>query len=178
MAEDKQESAPAAGDDGKEKKGSNPLLLIGIVVGILAVQVVVVYFLVPKPVDEDAEAMRRMEDSLRVITMAATHMGAITDEVIEAVVNIAGTSGERFLKSGIVLEYDGRNRNLARELERRTPGFRDEFIRYMTRLTFAEVTEHGAQDKIAKDLLRVLNATLPTDVGEIMNVRFVSFVIQ
>jgi flagellar basal body-associated protein FliL len=182
MADDKKAkkgAAPdAAGEEG-EKKGSNLILVIGIIVGIVAIQAAIAYLLIPKPVDEAAIAAKREEDSLRVIAEAGTRMGAVTgDAPIEALVNIAGTDGERFLKATIILEYDEKNVQLGNELRRRVPRYKDLMMSHLSTLSLVEVTEPGAQEKIRGDLLRMINATLPPQVGEVQNVLFTGFIVQ
>jgi len=180
MADKKKEAAapaPAEGEEGGKKK-SNMVLVIGIIAGIVAVQTALVYLIVPKPVDEAAVAAKAVEDSLRREAEAATRMGAVTETPIEVIVNIAGTEAERFLKASIILEYDGANVKFGEELGRRAPRFRDLMMNHLSRLTLMEVTEPGAKDKIRKDLLRMINETLPAKMGEVDDVLFTSYIIQ
>ncbi|MDR2577432.1 MAG: flagellar basal body-associated FliL family protein [Chitinispirillales bacterium] len=182
MADDKKAKKDAAPDTAEgegEKKGSNLGLVIGIIAGIVVLQTALAYLLIPKPVDEAAIAARREEDSLRVIAEAATRMGAVTsDAPIEALVNIAGTDGERLLKATIILEYEEKNAQLGNELRRRVPRYRDLMMSHLSNLTLMEVTEPGAQDKIRGDLLRMINATLPPQMGEVQDVLFREFIVQ
>jgi len=179
MADDKAKkedgAAPADGDG--EKKGGNMILVLGIIVGIVVFQTALVYLIVPKPGgDKAADAAA---DSLRIAAEAATKMGAVTsDAPIEAIVNLAGTDGERFLKATIILEYDEKNTALGLELRNRAPKFKNMFIDYLASLTLKEVDEPGARDKIRKDMLRLINATIPTKTGEVENVLFTTFIIQ
>jgi len=180
----KEEEKPAEGAadgaaEGKKEKGSNKLVLIIILLSIVAAQAVIVYFIVPKPVNEEARAAKLADDSLRVAQEAATKMGDLTDDMpIEATVNIAGTDGERFIKCAIIFEYDGKNKALGEELRRRAPKYKDMLIDHMSRLTLMEVTEPQARDKIRKDLVRLINNSLPPRMGEIRDVFFKDYIIQ
>lgn len=179
MADKKEEAAPAAeGEEGEEKKGSNLGLVIGIIAGIIVLQVGIVYLIVPKPVDEEAVAAKRAADSLAALAVKATAVGVFT-EPIEAIVNIAGTEGERFLKTVVVLEFEENKKGtFGPELLSRAPKFKDLMINHLSALTLTEITEPGAQDKIRKDLLRQINSTLPNALGEVNEVRFNTFIIQ
>jgi flagellar basal body-associated protein FliL len=174
------DSAPATGAAGEEgEKKSNILLVLIIIVVILAIQVALVYLIVPKPVDEDARAAKAAEDSLRLQSEAATRMGAVTsDAPIKATVNIAGTEGERYLKAEIILEYDEKNVKLGNELRQRTPRYRDMFIKHLSTLTLTEVTDPDAKDKIQANLLRMINADLPVGTGEVQKVLIGEYIIQ
>jgi flagellar basal body-associated protein FliL len=173
------EGAPEGAEGAKKDKGSNKLVLIIILLSIVAVQAVVVYFIIPKPENAEAKAAKLAEDSLRVAQEAATKMGALTDDMpIEATVNIAGTNGERYLKCAIILEYDEKNSALGAELRRRAPRYKDMLMDHMSSLTLIEVTEPKARDKIRKDLVRLINNTLPPKMGEINDVFFKDYIIQ
>jgi len=173
------EGAPEGAAGAKKAKDSNKLVLIIILLSIVAVQAVIVYFIVPKPVNEEARAEKAAQDSLRTAQEAATKMGDLTDDTpIETIVNIAGTDGERFLKCAIILEYDGRNKGLGEELRRRAPRHRSMLNSYMSKLTLMEVTDPQMRDKILKDLVRMINNDLPDRMGEIRGVIFKDYIIQ
>jgi len=170
-------------DEAKEKgEGGNKFLLIGIVVGILIINTVVAFVLIKwtKPVSQEQKIAKMQADSLKKVTEQATTMGATTAEnPIEAVVNIAGTGGERFLKAAIIFEYDDKEYpELGEELMRRAPKFKDLLINHLSRLTLEEVTEVDAKEKIRKDLLRLVNATLPIKIGEVREVLFTTYIVQ
>jgi len=169
-------AAPAEGGEDK-KKGGNLILVLGIIVGIVVLQTALVYFIVPKPGgDKAADAVA---DSLKLAAEAATRMGAVTsDAPIEAIVNIAGTDGERFLKAAILLEYNEKNTVLGTELRTRVPKFTDLFMDYLANLTMKELEEPGARDKIRKDMLRLINNTIPAKLGEVDGVVLKTFIIQ
>ena len=173
--------APAATPQ-KSDGGGNKLLMIGILAGVILLNTVIAFLMVrvTKPVSPDAKMAAAQADSLKKATERMTSMGATTaDAPIEAIVNIAGTEGDRFLKAAIIFEFDDKAYpDLSAELARRLPKFKDLLINHLSRLTLADVTEPDAKDKIRKDLLRLVNATLPPKLGEVRDVLFTTFIIQ
>lgn len=163
--------------------GGNRFLVIGIIIAGILINIVVAFLIikVTRPVSEEQKMAKRQADSLEQANEIATTMGATTSEnPVEAVVNIAGTSGERFLKAAIIFEYDDKEYPvLGEELIRRAPKFKDLLINHLSRLTLEEVNELDAKDKIRKDLLRLVNATLPKkEVGEVREVLFTTYIVQ
>ncbi|MDR2694608.1 MAG: flagellar basal body-associated FliL family protein [Chitinispirillales bacterium] len=183
MADDKKKeaaSAAPAGEGGDGKKKGNLFLTVGIVVGILAIYAPVTYLLVPKPpANEEEIAQKAKEDSLRLVSEAATKMGAVTDDTpIDFVVNISGTE-DRFLKASVVFEYDEKNIALGAELRKRAPTkYKDMLIKHMSSLSLTEITDPLERDKICKDLQRMINASLPTKMGEVRSVMFTTYITQ
>jgi flagellar basal body-associated protein FliL len=49
---------------------------------------------------------------------------------------------------------------------------------YLSKLTLVEVTEPEAKERISKEILRLVNNTLPHETGVIREVMFTSFIIQ
>jgi len=180
MADDKKkDAAPAAPTaDGGGKKGGNMILVIGIIAGIIVIQAAVAYLIIPKPVDEEAKAQKAVEDSLKLVSENATKMGATTEDApIKFTVNIASTS-DRFLKAGVIFEYDEKNEKLGEELRKRAPKYQDMLIKHMSSLSLKEVTDPSERDKICKDLQRMINASLPAKMGEVRNVLFTEYITQ
>jgi len=178
MPDDKKKDAAAAPADGAPKKKSNLILVIGIIVGILAVQFALVCLLMPKPpANEEEVAQKAKEDSLKAEAAKATTVGAFTDP-IEITVNIAGTD-DHFLKAAVIFEYREKNDKLGAELAKRaTTTYKDMLIKHMSSLSLAEITDPSEKDKICKDLQRMVNASLPKDLGEILSVRFTNYITQ
>jgi flagellar basal body-associated protein FliL len=180
MADDKKGAVTAApgGDGGDGKKKGNLFLVIGLVLGIVAVEAAVAFFLAPKPPpNEDAIAQKAMEDSMKLASEAATKMGAVTDPPIEAVVNISGAD-DRFLKAAIIFEYEEKNVKLGEDLAKKMPKYKDMFINHMSSLSLAEISDPSERDKIRKDLLRRINESLPNKLGQIQDVLFTTYIIQ
>ena len=166
----------------KKESSGNKLLLIGILAGIVVLNTIVAFMVVkisrPKSVDEKTALF--LADSTKKAQELLTSMGATTaDNPIEAIVNIAGTDGERFLKAAVIFEYDEKAYpDLGAELLRRTPKFKDLLIAHLSKLTLMDVTEPEAKEKIRKDFVRLVNKSLPPKVGEVREVLFTTYIIQ
>ncbi|GBU23137.1 hypothetical protein R80B4_03053 [Fibrobacteres bacterium R8-0-B4] len=176
----KKDAAPASPDGGAGKKNGNLFLTIGIVVGILIIYAPVTYFLVPKPpANEEEIAQKAKADSLKQAAENATKVGATTEDTpIDIIVNIAGTD-DHFLKASIIFEYDEKNEKLGAELKKRaTSKYKDMMIKHMSSLSLTEITDPSERDKICKDLQRMVNASLPKDMGEIRSVMFTNYITQ
>ncbi len=171
-------AAPASKGEG----GNNKVLMIGILAGVILVNSIIAFLMVrvTKPPNPEAKAAQAQADSLKRATERMTVMGATTaDAPIEAIVNIAGTEGDRFLKASIIFEFDDKEYpDLGAELVRRGPKFKDLLINHLSRLTLTDLTETDAKEKIRKDLLRLVNATIPPKVGEVREVLFKTYIIQ
>ncbi|NLG18290.1 MAG: flagellar basal body-associated FliL family protein [Fibrobacter sp.] len=164
-----------------EEKG-NRILFFGILAGMIVLNIVIAFVIIsvtrPKTPEEKIAIVQA--DSLKKVVEQTTTMGATTaDNPIEAIVNIAGTDGERFLKAAVIFEYDDKAfPTLSEELLRRTPRFKDLLIDHLSKLNLVEVTEPNAKEKIRKDLVRLVNKSLPPRIGEVRDVLFTTFIIQ
>jgi flagellar basal body-associated protein FliL len=183
MAEEKtakrEERAPVE-EKKTERKQSNRLLLIGIIAGIVVFNAIIAIVLIqvtkPKDPDEATEEMRA--DSLRQHSEKMSAIGAFSDN-IDAVVNIAETDGERFLKIVVKLEFDDKKySDLAEEIEKRLPKFKSILIDQVSHLTLADLNEPDAKLKICRNFQRVVNNTLPPEKGEVFNVVLDEFIVQ
>jgi flagellar basal body-associated protein FliL len=182
MAEEK-EAAPAQPEAAPAAKGgkkSNMLVWL-IIAAIVVLEFPVMFFLIkatrPKSPEEIAAAAQT--DSLKIVATQKTTMGATTEDPIEAVVNIAGTDGERFLKISVVFEYDNvKYPLLAEELTRRAPRLKSMLIEHLSKIPLMQLNEPSAQDDIRGQLLRTINASMPVESGQILSVLFDSFLIQ
>lgn len=165
----------------KEESGSNKFVVIGIISVAVIINAVIALLLInaTKPESTEEKIERIKNDSLKQVMEQATTMGATTADPIEAIVNIAGTEGERFLKAEVIFEYNDKEfPNLGEELVRRTPKIKDLLINHLSRLTLEDLTEPDAKDNIRKDLVRLINATIPPKVGEVREVLFTTYIIQ
>jgi len=169
------------GTAGKDGKGSRVVVIAIIAVAVI-LNALIAFLLVnaTKPESPEAKAAKMHADSLKQASEQATTMGATTaDAPIEAIVNIAGTDGERFLKVEVIFEYDDKAYpDLGEELARRAPKFKDLLINHLSRQTMADLMEPDAKDKIRKDLARLINATIPPKIGEVRDVLFTTYIIQ
>jgi flagellar basal body-associated protein FliL len=160
----------------------NKILFFVIIAVVLLLNTGIAFVLIQatRPKDVEKEQEKARVDSLEKVEEHSTEMGATTgEEPIDAVVNIAGTDGERFLKASVVFEYDDvKFPELGEELKKRAPKFKSILMAYLSKLTLVEVTEPDAQERFGKDLLRLINSTLPSETGEIREVMFTSYIIQ
>jgi flagellar basal body-associated protein FliL len=169
-------------ENATESKGGNKGLFFGVIAAIVILNTVIAFFLVQmtKPKNTDEIEAKLKADSAKVAAESATEMGATTAEApIEAVVNIAGTDGERFLKASIAFEFNEiQYPKLGEELKKRAPKFKDILIDYLSKLTLLEVTEPDAKEKVRKDLLRLVNNSLSPKEGEVREVYITQYIIQ
>jgi len=176
---------PASAEVKTEKKsgsGGNKMLFIGLIAGVLAVNSVVAFLIVqattPKK-ETDKEAKHKVDTAKAEAEHGTNVVATTAEKPIEALVNIAGTDGERFLKVAVAFEYDNVTHPLLAEaLETRAPKIKDMMIDHLAKLTLVEVTEPEAKDKIRKDLLRLVNNSLPKEEGSIRDVYIVNYIIQ
>lgn len=178
------ENSPEAGKPvaGAVEGKGNRIVVIVIIVVALLVNTLIALFLIKatKPESQEEKTAKVRADSLKQATEQATVMGATTaDAPIEAIVNIAGTEGERLLKAEIIFEFDDKTfPDLGAELARRSPKFKDMLINHLSRQTLSDLTEPDAKEKIRKDLVRLINATIPPKIGEVREVLFTTYIIQ
>ena len=187
MADDKKKEAadtPAADNKAVKEKpaNGNKMLLLGLIAGVLVVNTAVAFLLfkVTTPKKVVVQDPKHAADSLKKESDHSTHVGATTGEKpIDATVNIAGTDGERFLKVAVAFEYDDvKYPEIGGALEMRAPKIKDILIDHLSKLSLIEVTEPEAKDKIRKDLLRLVNNSIPSEEGRIRDVYIVNFIIQ
>lgn len=182
--EEKKKENDAEGVKVSEKPAAkgNRLAFIGILAAMILLNALIAFVLVKvtSPESQEKKIARMQADSLKKSIEVATAMGATTvDNPIEAVVNIAGTDGERFLKAAIIFEYDDVTYpGLGAELEKRAPKFKNLLIEHLSKLTLIEVTEPDAKNRIRKNLLKLINNSIPAKTGEIRDVLFTTYLIQ
>jgi flagellar basal body-associated protein FliL len=172
--------APIKDADAKENK-SNKFVFIGILAGVVLLNALAAFLLfqMTRPASQDDKRAKIQADSLKKVEENATVMGATTEKPIEAIVNISGTDGQRFLKAAVLFEFDDQTYpDLGVELDRRAPKFKNLLIDHLSRLTLIEVSEPDAKERIRKDFLKVVNSTLPAKLGEIREVFFTTYIIQ
>ncbi len=171
----------AKGSEKPVEKG-NRVAFFGVLAGMVLLNAVIAFFLVraTSPESQQRKEARIHADSLKKAIEKATEMGATTaDNPIEAVVNIAGTDGERFLKAAIIFEYDDvAFPDLGAELEKRAPKFKNLLIDHLSKMTLMDLTEPDAKDRIRKNLLKLINNTIPAKTGEVREVLFTTYLIQ
>jgi flagellar FliL protein len=168
MAE--QTPAPEAADKTAKKK-KNPVVLFGMLGGILIVLTGASYFAVTK--------MTGPADA----TPAEAGMGhgggheksgpVFQFELEDLILNSADTNTTRFVKIGLVFEAG--DEKVVHELEEREYRVRDLLISLIGRRTAAELSTAEARDVMRTQILDELNASFD---GGIRDVYFTDFIIQ
>ncbi len=171
--------APVQASSGKE---SSKVLFIGILVGVIILNSIIAFALIQltKPkADRDQVNGVASESVEKSKSDDLKTLGAVSDPPIEAIVNIAGTDGLRFLKVVVRFEYDDKEyKNLGEELARRNPKLKDLLIDQLSGITLEELEKSDAKDEIRRDLRRIVNNTLPEDIGKVRDVFLNDFIIQ
>jgi flagellar basal body-associated protein FliL len=151
-----------------------PAIIAGTIIFNIIVALVLIQMTKPKgAAEKEAEAKA---DSLHQREMKHAELGEI-GEPIDAIVNIAGTDGERLLKVVVRLEFpSGKGEEFVKEMKKISPRVKSLLIDILSEMTLAELIEPAAKDKILKNLLRKINATMPK--VEVVDVLLDQFIIQ
>jgi flagellar basal body-associated protein FliL len=161
----------------------------GIVVAILAVQVVMAFFLVnwlapaPHPGAQDSLAAAAGGSGAAGGSTAAKSapkakaydFGAI-HPIPDLILNPRGSQGRRVFKISLSLEYDPHNPELAKELEQRTPFMRDYLINTFSAMTEDSLSDISYREGIRDSLGAALNRFL--SAGAIDRVLFQDYIRQ
>lgn len=151
-----------------------PAIIAGTIIFNIIVALVLIQMTKPKGAAEK-EAMAKA-DSLHQRETKHAELGEI-GEPIDAIVNIAGTDGERLLKVVVRLEFpSGKGEEFVKEMKKISPRVKSLLIDILSEMTLAELIEPAAKDKILKNLLRKINATMPK--VEVVDVLLDQFIIQ
>lgn len=97
-----------------------------------------------------------------------------TFDVGEFTVNMAGTMPSRFIRTGIVLEFD--DKSVINEAERRLPQLRDQIISILRGYSVADLNGENGVEKLKSSITDSINTILIS--GEIVDAFFVDLVIQ
>jgi len=90
------------------------------------------------------------------------------------IVNLAGTSGERYLK--VRMELELKESQLAEELGKRKPQIRDTILLLLSSKSFEDVATFRGKTRIRNEITTRLNTFLAP--GSIKKVYFTEFVVQ
>ena len=196
------EEKGGGGEGGKAAKAAAPAdgvkgpVFMGIIAGIivfnLVAAVVLVNVLMPKK--PKAEAAAEHGDTVSTGHGEAaghgeggggkpvSHSGLIvTPKPIEAVINIAGTDGKRYLKVGVQLEFDAvKYKDSFKLLEEGefNPKLKSLLIDQVSQMTMDELLEPDAKEKISKEYLRRVNSAFPEKLIQFAEVFLVDFLVQ
>jgi flagellar basal body-associated protein FliL len=185
------EAAYAEGPKPSKKINTGKILLYAIIAGALVLNTIVAVVLInvtkPKdPAEKEAEALKTAHGEGEG-GAPAVHEGEPIEDPVEAIVNIAGTGGDRFLKVVLLLCYDpqkypkllgGGGGEGGKALGAKKAVLKDILIEILSQMTLVELGEPETREKIRMNFLRKANNTLPPGVGEYSNVLIDQFIIQ
>jgi flagellar basal body-associated protein FliL len=168
------------GTEGEEKK-SNKVMLWAIIVGMILLNGVMAFLLVRLTMKQmNPVAQENIVDSTMIVEDRSTSVGAVSETPVEAIVNIQGTDGLRFLKVSVVFGYDSdKYKKLGEELTRRHAELKNLMIDLLAGMSLEDLEADNARDRIRNDLLRRVNTLLPEkEAGQISKVYLNEFIIQ
>ncbi|MFP3927571.1 MAG: flagellar basal body-associated protein FliL [Desulfobacteraceae bacterium] len=90
------------------------------------------------------------------------------------IVNLADQRGKRYLKAKLELELD--NPEVAEEIERRLPQFRDTILTILSSKSFEDVRALEGKYQLRAEIMSTLNQHLGT--GKITNIYMTEFIVQ
>jgi flagellar FliL protein len=153
----------------KEKKGGGKKLIIIIIIVVLLLCLGGGYF------DYNMFFKNKGKTSNTKINQQSAQglVSSQTFPLSEFLVNLADTSGNRYLKITIFLGYD--NKNLATELTTKTPMIRDIIINILRTKKASDMTSKGV-DAVKAEIIKQVNTIL--DTGQINNVYVNDILVQ
>ena len=170
-------------EDAPEKKPSAPLdkskiIFFGIIAAAIVFNIIVAFVLIQatKPKNPTEKEAQVKADSLQQNEKSHTEIGEI-GEPIDAIVNVAGTDGERLLKVVVRLEFPGgKGEEFVKEMKKISPRVKNLLIDIVSEMSLVELNEPAAKDKIRSSLLRKINNSMPK--VEVVDVLLDQFIIQ
>jgi len=174
------EKAPEGAVEKKPVQGAakSKILFPAIIAGTIVLNIIIALVLIQmtKPKGSTEKEAEAKADSLHQRDSKHAEMGEI-GEPIDAIVNVKGTDGERLLKVVVRLEFpSGGGEEFAKEMKKISPRVRSLLIDIVSEMTLAELNEPAAKDKILKNLLIKIHATIPK--VEVLNVLLDQLIIQ
>jgi flagellar basal body-associated protein FliL len=172
-----------------KKLNTGKILLYAIIAGAIVLNTVVAFVLIQATRPKDA-AEHDSEAKADSLTSHEGEGGAVSEgepiaDPVEAIVNIAGTNGERFLKVVLLLCYEPSKypKMIAGGeggggLGAKKAVFKDMLIEIISQMTIVELGEPESREKIRKDFLRRVNSTMASGTGAFSNVLIDQFIIQ
>jgi flagellar basal body-associated protein FliL len=204
----KAKEPPAAKAEKPSGGNNNLGLLIGIIVIGVILQLVAGRLMAPAKTAVDTEESPSTEHRAGSVDLNATVMGSTTEETpVEVLVNIAGTDGERFLKAALVMEYIAREEKarsghggkkeggghgekkegegpepaasgIAGAIKQRMPKYKNYLLETLSKMTMAELTAPETKERIRKDFIKMVNGSLPPELGVVKDIYFTQYIIQ
>ena len=171
MADVENKPDDAQENEQQEKKGMNPIMLIGIAVGgtalIAAIAFVIVFkFIMAPPKDEAAVEKTEVTND--------AYFGKLFSFDEPIIVNLAGTKGQRYLK--VSTKFEVTDDKVIEELKIRTPQILDLLISILSSKTIDDVSNTVGRNRLRREIIDKCNAELMS--GKVINVYFTEFVIQ
>lgn len=163
------------GDKGKDGKKKSPVMLIGILAGVLVLLLGGSFFLVTKLTAQPAaEAGAEEEGGHKAEKKKGKEAKVEKYEVKDLILNTGDGSSARFVKIGLALEID--DPKLAKELEEKEYRVRDLLINLVGHRTAVELANADVREELRGQILDELNASVGD--GHIVEVFFSDFIIQ
>lgn len=163
-----------AGDKAKDGKKKSPVMLIGILAGVLVLLLGGSFFLVTKLTAQPAAETGEGEGHGQKESKSGKHAKVGKYEVKDLVLNTGDGSSSRFVKISLALEFD--DLKLEKELEEKEYRVRDLLINLVAHRTAAELASAEVRDELRGQILDELNGTIGE--GHITEVFFSDFIIQ
>lgn len=191
MAKDEAKSEDAT--EGKKKFPIKFVIMGAILLVFLGVEAAMAIFFVNKlkPVDPEKVELAKVQEQQekeKAEIRKHTQMGSTLDKNIDVTVNVAGTEGERFLKTAVQLEWSAEEEKLGEEINSRLPKIKNIIIEILSSKTMAEIQTVDGKKALRDAIVADVNAILPPEVtnaegvtmplGKVERAFFVEFIIQ
>ncbi len=181
-----------------KKLNTGKILFFAILAGAIVFNVIVATVLItvtkPKDLTEkesalDGKGPKGDEKAKKEAAGAQIHdEGEPIADPVEAIVNVAGTNGDRFLKVVLLLCYDavkypkmlggGGGEGKGGALGPKKALLKDMLIEILSQMTIEELSTPESKEKIRSDFLRKANSTLTPGTGEFSGVLIDQFIVQ
>lgn len=165
-------AANEAGDEtasGLKKRGPMKMILLGGVVLVLLAGGYVAYttFLARPTSEAKASARPAAKEGDR------SDMGPIIP-MKTFIVNLADTSGKRYLK--LTMELEISNKEIQAEIAQRQPQMRDSILVLLSSKRYTDISTSRGKNELRSQIIARLNKLLPR--GEVKQLYFTEFVVQ
>jgi len=186
---DPQDAPPAAEEAAAPPKKRLPLPKIGIIAGVIVVEIVAAYFLqktvffgdvaaAPEVVTEQPKA--KSHDARKPKTEKSKSASAKSEAELkvvmldEIIVNPAGTAGRRYL--AVTLGLQTSMAEADKEIEKQSPVIRDALISLLSSLPLDQLASVQYRDSLKLSIKHTINKQLGEDMVD--NVVFSNYVLQ
>lgn len=153
------------------KRSPMMFIVIGVVVLLLIVIIVAILLLLGGEETQESITKRKQQAAKEV---SAAKLGPVFAEMQQFIVNLADSSGRRYLKTQMQLELS--NKGVIEEVTNKLPLIRDVIIRILSSKTYESISTEAGKAKLKEELMGSINAKLID--GEVANIFFTKFVVQ